>query len=137
MTVAGPRSATTAPSSRSVSLALSWSSLAEMYAAQAQAYWSRWRPGELATLTDPAAFFAGLGHQAARQIDQLADSLAGQDLPGKDDLASLRPIPRTEVAAQTQLLRELLLPGPERVSSRPDRDGTATEQDSLPTVLRM
>lgn len=139
MTSTGPRSATTATtaSSSSVSLALTWSSLAAMYAAQAQAHWSRWRPGELQAITDPAAFFTDLGQQAAQQIEQLADSLAGQDPPGEDYLAKLGRLRMAQFTAQTQVLRELLLPEPEpeRVSSGPDQDGTAIERDWLPTVL--
>lgn len=137
MTTTGPRSATTATtaSSRSVSLALTWSSLASMYAAQAQAHWSRWRPGELQTMTDPAAFFADLGHQAAQQIEHLADSLAGQDPPGEDYLAKLGRLRMAQFTAQTQVIRELLLPEPERVSQSPDQGSTAIERDWLPTVL--
>ena len=57
------------------------------YGAMARSHWARWLPQRYATITDPDSFFSALGREAARQIDELATELAGDDQPGEGYLA--------------------------------------------------
>jgi len=53
------------------------------YGAIARRHWERWLPEQYAAIEDPGAFFAVLGEEAARQVDDLATRLAGDDKPGE------------------------------------------------------
>jgi len=83
------------------------------YGAQAQAHWARWRPWELAQIPDPEAFFAELGEQVERQVDQMASDLAGQDVPGESYLAKVGRLRMARFDAEAQVLRELVLLPPQ------------------------
>jgi Protein of unknown function (DUF2637) len=53
------------------------------YGAMARRHWERWLPGQYAAVEDPGGFFAALGEEAARQVDDLAEQLAGDGGPGE------------------------------------------------------
>lgn len=100
------------------------------YAAQARAHWSRWRPSEVAAMTDPGAFFADLGLQAAEQIEETASRSAGPDVPGETYLQKLGRLRMAQFTAQQQVLRDLLLPEPET-----SLEQSLDEQNPVPTLL--
>jgi hypothetical protein len=48
------------------------------YGVMARRHWTRWLPEQYAAIGDPESFFTTLGEEVARQIDDLADELAGE-----------------------------------------------------------
>src|ERR1700690_2860987 len=53
------------------------------YGAMGRRHWARWLPKRYAAIEDPDSFFSAIGQEAARQIDELAAELAGDDQPGE------------------------------------------------------
>jgi hypothetical protein len=75
------------------------------YGLLAQRHWARWLPQRYATIPDPDSFFSTLGQETARQIEELADQLAGDDQPGEGYLAKAGRL----TAARSQA-EEIILP---------------------------
>jgi hypothetical protein len=95
------------------------------------------RPGPLRG--DPGAegdFFAQLGEQAEREIQQLEDAIAGSDPPNEDYLTKVGRLNAARQAAQERVLAELILiPSPDS-TQQPDPDGPAKTilQDVLEAI---
>jgi len=112
-----------------------------LIAAQARAHWERWRPNELAQMSDPQAFFDELSRQAQRQIEDLEAHLAGPDQPGEPYLEHLGRLRMARFDATALVMRELVLlppePGhPDEETEEPDPRGTADTDDGwLPVVM--
>jgi tetratricopeptide (TPR) repeat protein len=76
------------------------------YGAMAQRYWQQWLPEQYASMTDPDGFFSALGEEVARQIDELADELAGTDRLGDGYLAQVGRLMAARAQAEEVVLRE-------------------------------
>jgi len=83
------------------------------YGLMAQTHWARWLPARYAAIEDPEAFFAGLGTQAAAQIDDLALELAGDDRPGEGYLGKAGRLGQARRQAEEIVLADLILLTPE------------------------
>lgn len=115
------------------------------YATKARAHWTRWRPRELAQISNPEAFFAELGEQVERQVDLVASDLAGQDVPGEGYLAKVGRLRMARFDAEAQVLRDLVLlpddpPSTASPAAAPSTELTPppsspAQTDWLPTVL--
>jgi hypothetical protein len=72
------------------------------YGAIAQQHWKRWRPASYAAISDPTAYFTGLGEQAAGEITRLWAQMRAQadNPPGEDYLAPGRPAERAAQAGR-------------------------------------
>jgi hypothetical protein len=87
------------------------------YGAQAQRHWQTYLPNRYAALiaagTDLNSFFSTLGDQATQQIEDLARQLAGPDPAGEGYLDKLGRLNEARMAAEEQVLPELILIDPE------------------------
>jgi hypothetical protein len=78
------------------------------YATTARRHWEQHAPARLAALEDPETFFRELGEQIQGQVTDLADDLAGPDLPGEDYLAKTGRLTAARTRAEEAVLTELL-----------------------------
>jgi hypothetical protein len=93
------------------------------YAAMARSHWARWLPRRYATITDPDSFFSALGLETARQIDQLATELAGDDQPGEGYLAKAGRLTAARSQAEEIILpQQVLLPPEPGMSEHPEEN---------------
>jgi len=95
------------------------------YRAIAQQHWKRWRPASYAAISDPTAYFTGLGEQAASEIIRLWAQMraqAGNPL-GEDYLARVARLDALRKQAEEIVLADLILLPPEPGTS--DDDPTA------------
>jgi hypothetical protein len=76
----------------------------------AREHWQQHRPGQYAEMTDPEAFFTGLGEHISAEINSLALALAGDDRPGEGYLDKVGRLRMARLTAQEQVLRETLPP---------------------------
>lgn len=105
------------------------------YGQQAMTHWQRWLPQRYAAISDPETFFAELGEQAAAQIVELADQLAGTDPPGETYLDKLGRLNAARHAAQEMVVRELILPAPDPDETSPETS-TQTSPETSPETSR-
>ena len=96
------------------------------YGAMARSHWARWLPQRYATITDPDSFFSALGLETARQIDELATELAGDDQPGEGYLAKAGRLTAARRQAEEIILPQQILLAPEPGTSEDP------EETSLP-----
>ena len=96
----------------------------------AQRHYQRWRPKEYAALKNPAKFFEDLEAEAWSQIDQLAESLAGDAPPNESYLDRAGRLNFARFQAKSQVFRDLLLPEPE-----PDAPGMSSSEQPPPGSL--
>ncbi len=98
------------------------------YGAMARSHWARWLPQRYAAISDPDSFFSTLGQETARQIEELAAELAGDDRPGEGYLEKAGRL----TAARSQA-EEIILPQQVLLASEP---GTSEgpEEDDLPAA---
>ncbi len=85
------------------------------YGVVAHQHWKRWRPTSYAAIGDPAAYFAGLGEQAAGEIARLWAQTRAQEAnpPGEDYLARVARLNAMRKQAEEIVLGELILLPPE------------------------
>jgi hypothetical protein len=83
------------------------------YGQMALEHWSRWLPQRVAGIGDPESFFSTLGLDVARQIEELADRLAGLDRPGETYLQKLGRLREARMSAESDILREEVLLAPD------------------------
>ena len=83
------------------------------YGRMAMDHWSRWRPQNFQTITDPEQFFQELGETVEDQILSLATALAGPDVPGEGFMGKLGRLNMAKFNAEAQVLREMVLLPPE------------------------
>ena len=92
------------------------------YGAMARSHWERWLPQRYATITDPDSFFLTLGLETARQIDELATELAGDDQPGEGYLAKAGRLTAARSQAEEIILPQQVLLPPEPATSENPQD---------------
>jgi hypothetical protein len=95
------------------------------YGTMQMSHWKRTDPARVAAMPDPIRFFSELGEQAETRIQALAGSLAGLDRRGESYLGKVGRLNMARLAAEEQVLAELLIPEP----SEPQ--DTDTEEPSL------
>jgi hypothetical protein len=78
-----------------------------------QLFWPWFGPPWYAEIEDPERFFAEVGEELARQLDEFADEVVGQARPGEKCLEQVARLFRARAQATEIVLRErlLLLPG--------------------------
>jgi hypothetical protein len=106
------------------------------YGAMMQRHWQRWLPEPYVEIRDPDSFFAVLGELVAQQVDELADDLAGDDLPGEGYLAKAGRLSAARRQAEEIILPELVLlpPAREEDEGHHEDDTPATAQ-ARPLVI--
>ena len=93
------------------------------YGAIARRHWERWLPEQYAAISDPDAFFAALGEEAARQVSDLAAQLAGEGPPGEGYLERVGHLASARSRAEEIVLPWLVLPAPEAFADDEHDDG--------------
>ena len=107
------------------------------YGAMARRHWERWLPEQYAAIEDPDAFFATLGKEAARQVGDLAEQLAGDDQPGEGYLERAGRLASARARAEEIVLPRLLLPAPEAFADdeQDDDEGVRLEGGMRPLAV--
>jgi hypothetical protein len=106
------------------------------YGAMARSHWARWLPQRYATISDPDSFFSTLGQETARQIDELAAELAGEDRPGEGYLKRAGRLAAARSQAEELILPQQVLLAPEpETSEDPDENDPATATRERPLVI--
>lgn len=83
----------------------------------AEEHYRKFLPETYKGLTDPATFFRNLETEAEQQIDDLADRMAGPDLPGEEFLARAARLKTARQSAEELVIRETVLLDPATVES--------------------
>lgn len=83
------------------------------YGATVMRHRARFLPQAYAEIRNPGAFFAILGEQLARQIDELAGELAGDDPPGEGYLAKVGRLTAARCQAEQIIMHDYGLPAPD------------------------
>jgi hypothetical protein len=96
------------------------------YGAMARRHWERWLPGQHVAIEDPDAFFALLGEEAARQVDDLAERLAGDGRPGEGYLERAGRLASARARAE-----EIVLPQQVLSPSEPFADDEQDDSEGL------
>jgi hypothetical protein len=106
------------------------------YGVMARSHWARWLTRRYATISDPDSFFSTLGQETARQIDELAAELAGDDQPGEGYLEKAGRLTAARSQAEEIILPQqvLLTPEPE-TSEDPEENDPATPSGERPLVI--
>ncbi|MGH3193254.1 MAG: hypothetical protein ACRDOL_39590 [Streptosporangiaceae bacterium] len=99
------------------------------YAELARAYFTRWLPQWYEQIEDPDRFFAEVGEELARQVDELADDLAAQARPGEGYLEQAARLFRARAQATEIVLRERVLLAP---ASADGEDEDEDEENDAP-----
>jgi hypothetical protein len=106
------------------------------YGAMARSHWARWLPQRYAAIEDPDSFFSAIGQEAARQIDELAAELAGDDQPGEGYLVKAGRLTAARSQAEEIILPQQILPPPEPEASQdPQEDDPAAGSSGRPLVV--
>lgn len=90
------------------------------YGRQAMSHWERTDPDRYQAIPNKDAFFTELGEQAELRIQDLADSLAGPDRPGETYLQKVGRLNMARLAAEEQVLAEMVLIAEPRSSEDED-----------------
>ena len=106
------------------------------YGVMARSHWARWLPQRYATISDPDSFFSTLGQETARQIDELAAELAGDDQPGEGYLEKAGRLTAARSQAEEIILpQQALLPPESETSEDPEENDPATATGDRPLVI--
>jgi len=106
------------------------------YGAMARSHWERWLPQRYATITDPDSFFLTLGLETARQIDELATELAGDDQPGEGYLAKAGRLTAARKQAEEIILpQQILLPPEPGTSEDPEENDLPPADTGRPVIV--
>ena len=106
------------------------------YGAMARSHWARWLPRRYATISDPDSFFSTLGQETARQIDELAAELAGDDQPGEGYLEKAGRLTAARSQAEEIILpQQVLLPPESETSEDPEENDPATTSGERPLII--
>jgi hypothetical protein len=106
------------------------------YGAMARSHWARWLPQRYATIKDPDSFFSTLGQQTARQIDELATELAGDDQPGEGYLARAGRLAAARSQAEEIILPQQVLLAPEPGTSEdPEESDPPSASGERPLII--
>ena len=98
------------------------------YGVIAQQHWARWLPRQYAAISDPESFFAALGEEVARQIDDLTDELVGEIRQSDSYLTHVGRLFAARAIAEELVLPQRVLPGPELAAD----DGEDDQADMEP-----
>jgi hypothetical protein len=107
------------------------------YGAMARRHWERWLPEQYAAVEDPGGFFAALGEEAARQVDDLAEQLAGGDQPGEGYLERAGRLASARARAEEIVFPQRVLPAPEAFADdeQDDQEGVRLESGMRPLTV--
>ena len=106
------------------------------YGVMARSHWARWLPQRYATISDPDSFFSTLGQETARQIDELAAELAGDDQPGEGYLEKAGRLAAARSQAEEIILpQQVLLPPESETSEDPEENDPATTSGERPLII--
>ncbi len=106
------------------------------YGAMAQRHWARWLPQRYAAISDPDSFFSTLGQETARQIEELATELAGEDQPGEGSLEKAGRLRTARSQAEEIILPQQVLPPPEPgMSEDPEESDLPAASGERPLVI--
>lgn len=83
----------------------------------AEEHYRKFLPETYKGLTDPETFFRNLETEAEQQIDDLADQLAGPDLPQEDFLVRAARLRTARQSAEELVIRETVLIDPATVET--------------------
>ena len=97
------------------------------YAVIARSYFVRWLPQWCEQIDDPDSFFAAVGEELARQVDEFAEELAGQARPGEGYLVQAGRLFAARAQAMEIVLRERVF----LLATSADADGE-NEEDDVP-----
>jgi hypothetical protein len=99
------------------------------YGAMARRHWERWLPEQYTAISDPDAFFATLGEEAARQVDDLSAQLAEAGGPDKGYLERAGRLASARARAEEIVLPQRVLPPPEALADdeQDDEEGVRPE----------
>jgi hypothetical protein len=102
------------------------------YAVMARDHWAKWRPNQLAEISDPETFFTRLGETVEADIDQLTTDLAGADVPGEGYMGKLGRLRMARFTAESTVLREQVLLPPENPEALEDFEADELDDPMTP-----
>jgi hypothetical protein len=105
------------------------------YGAMMQRHWQQWLPEPYAAIRDPGTFFTVLGDLVAQQVDELADDLAGDDLPGEGYLAKVARLSAARRQAEEIILPELVLLPPADEENKDHENDAPTTAQGRPRLI--
>jgi hypothetical protein len=107
------------------------------YGVIAQRHWARWLPRRYAAIGDPGSFFAALGEEVARQIDDLTDELVGEIRQSDSYLAHVGRLFAARAIAEELVLPERVLPDPEQAEDedQDDQKDAKRKREERPMVV--
>jgi hypothetical protein len=107
------------------------------YGMIAQHHWARWLPRQYAAISDPDSFFATLGEEVARQIDDLTDELIGEIRQSDSYLAHVGRLFAARAIAEELILPQRVLPDPELAADdyQDDQADMEPECEERPMVV--
>jgi hypothetical protein len=83
------------------------------YGMTAKNHWQTWLPNRYSKLDDPDSFFSALGEEIQQRVEELTDSMAGDDPAGETYPQKLGRLNMAKQNAESQALQELALLEPE------------------------
>ena len=83
------------------------------YGTMARSHWETWLPQQYAAIGEPDSFFSTLGKEAERQIEDLAEQIAGDGPPGEGYLERAGRLAAARSQAEEIVLPQRVLPEPE------------------------
>jgi len=107
------------------------------YGAMGRRHWERWLPEQYAAIEDPGGFFAALGEEAARQVGELAEQLAGDGGPGEGYPERAGRLAAARARAEEIVLPQRVLPPPEALADdeQDDEQGVRLEGGARPLAV--
>jgi hypothetical protein len=100
----------------------------------ARSHWATWLPKRYAAIREPDSFFSAIGEEAATQIDELTDQLAGPGQPGETYLERAGRLTAARSQAEEVILPQMVLPQPETPDENQDA-GQPAPETSLPAAV--
>lgn len=83
------------------------------YAEMARKHWTEVAPQRVAQMEDPQSYFLTLGQEVETQVNQIAESLEGSDLPGEGYLEKVGRLNSARMRAEEIVLSDLVWIDPE------------------------
>jgi hypothetical protein len=100
------------------------------YGIMARSHWERWLPERYAAIREPDSFFSTLGQEAERQVEELADQIAGDGQPGEGYLERAGRLAAARSQAEEIVLPQMVLPEPEPGPTADPAEQTAPQEGS-------
>ncbi len=79
------------------------------YGAQLKAHWERHLTSRYNELKDKESFFSKWGEEIEGRVDQLTETIAGDDPPLESYLSKMGRLGEARLTAESEVLREVLL----------------------------